>query len=98
MDREPLRFRDQLCRRLRNWVRDPNTIYEDRRAVQCVNFLVHAWMSTKQQIADAIEALTKRDLTPANRTIATDALVDALQSNIEEMSVATIQCATGSPR
>ena len=43
-----------------------------------------------EQIADAIEALVKRDTTLAERVIATDDQVDALQRAIEEKAVATI--------
>ena len=43
-----------------------------------------------EQIADAIEALVKRDTTLAKRVIATDDQVDALQRAIEEKAVATI--------
>ena len=42
------------------------------------------------QIADAIEALVKQDTTLAERVIATDHQVDALQRAIEEKAIATI--------
>ena len=43
-----------------------------------------------EQIADAIDALVKRDTALAKRVIATDDQVDALQRAIEEKAVATI--------
>jgi phosphate transport system protein len=43
-----------------------------------------------EQIADAIEALVKRDTALAERVIAADDRVDALQRGIEEKAVATI--------
>jgi len=44
----------------------------------------------ERQIADAIEALTTRDIALAERVIAADDQVDALQRVIEEKSVVTI--------
>jgi phosphate transport system protein len=44
----------------------------------------------ERQIADALQALTKRDPDLAERVIATDPTIDALQHEIEEKSVLTI--------
>ena len=44
----------------------------------------------EQQLAQAIDALTKRDLERANRVVDTDELVDSLQRQIEEKAIATI--------
>ena len=44
----------------------------------------------RRQIGDAIEALGRRDLVLAERTIANDDRVDALQRDIEESAVVTI--------
>jgi phosphate transport system protein len=43
-----------------------------------------------EQIADAVEALSKRDAELARRVIATDDRVDALQHEIEEKAIVTI--------
>ena len=43
-----------------------------------------------EQIADAIDALVKRDIALAKRVIAADDRIDALQREIEEKAVATI--------
>jgi phosphate transport system protein len=43
-----------------------------------------------EQIADAIDALVKRDTSLAERVIATDDRIDALQHAIEEKAVTTI--------
>jgi phosphate transport system protein len=44
----------------------------------------------EEQIADAIEALVKRDTALAERVIAADDQIDALQRAIEEKAVVTI--------
>jgi phosphate transport system protein len=44
----------------------------------------------ERQIVNALEALDKRDLTLAQRVIADDAKIDALQREIEEKSILTI--------
>jgi phosphate transport system protein len=44
----------------------------------------------EKQIADSIDALAKRDSVRAERVIASDAAIDALQREIEERSVLTI--------
>src|SRR5262245_31942314 len=44
----------------------------------------------EQQLVQAIDALTKRDLGRANRVVDTDELVDSLQRQIEDKAVATI--------
>jgi phosphate transport system protein len=44
----------------------------------------------ERQIAEAIEALTTRDSGPAQRIVAADATIDAMQRNIEERAVETI--------
>jgi phosphate transport system protein len=44
----------------------------------------------ERQIAEAIEALTRRDAGRARRIIAADATIDAMQHNIEERAVETI--------
>src|SRR5262249_61981212 len=44
----------------------------------------------EKQIADAVDALAKRDAERANRVIATDLQIDALQREIEEKAVLTI--------
>src|SRR5437868_6052359 len=44
----------------------------------------------ERQIAEAIEALTRRDAGRAKRIIAADATIDAMQHNIEERAVETI--------
>ena len=41
-------------------------------------------------VADSITALLKRDLTGAQRVIATDRTIDRLQHQVEEMAVLTI--------
>lgn len=46
--------------------------------------------SNDQQIADAIEALLKRDITLARRVVAADDLIDAQQHRIEEKAITTI--------
>jgi phosphate uptake regulator len=48
----------------------------------------------REQIADAITALLKRDTALAEQVIATDDRVDELQREIEEKAVATIARAT----
>src|SRR5215813_12689481 len=44
----------------------------------------------ERQIAEAIEALTTRDNGPAQRIVAADATIDAMQRNIEKRAVETI--------
>src|SRR5258707_15927 len=44
----------------------------------------------ERQIAEAIEALTTRDGARAQRIIAADATIDAMQRNIEERAIETI--------
>jgi phosphate transport system protein len=44
----------------------------------------------EKQVADAVDALAKRDTTSAQRVTASDAAIDALQREIEEKSVLTI--------
>ena len=44
----------------------------------------------EKQVADAIDALAERDLDRAQRTVATDPEIDALQAEIEEKAVLTI--------
>jgi phosphate transport system protein len=44
----------------------------------------------EQQIADAVDALAKRDIALAQQVIAADGAIDALQREIEEKSVLTI--------
>ena len=44
----------------------------------------------EKQVADAVDALAKRDTTLAQRVTAADAAIDALQQEIEEKSVLTI--------
>ena len=44
----------------------------------------------ERQIAEAIEALTTRESGPAQRIVAADATIDAMQRNIEERAVETI--------
>ena len=44
----------------------------------------------EREIADAIEALTRRDVELAKRAIAVDPLIDALQQKIEEKAILTI--------
>src|SRR5262249_60247144 len=44
----------------------------------------------EKQVADAVDALAERDLDRAQRTVAVDPEVDALQAEIEEKSVLTI--------
>ncbi len=44
----------------------------------------------EKEIADAVHALTRRDLDVANRLIASDAQIDALQREIEERAILTI--------
>lgn len=44
----------------------------------------------EKQIADAVEALTRRDAERANLVIAADAAIDSLQREIEERAVLTI--------
>jgi phosphate transport system protein len=44
----------------------------------------------EKQIADSIDALAKRDMILAQRVIATDPAIDALQREIEEKSILTI--------
>ena len=44
----------------------------------------------EKQVADAIDALAERDLDRAQRTVAVDPEVDALQAEIEEKAVLTI--------
>jgi phosphate transport system protein len=41
----------------------------------------------ERQIAEAIEALTTRDGARAQRIIAADATIDAMQRNIEERAI-----------
>jgi phosphate transport system protein len=44
----------------------------------------------EKQVADAVDALAERDLDTAQRTVAVDPEVDALQAEIEEKAVLTI--------
>src|SRR6187402_1087097 len=44
----------------------------------------------EREIADAIQALTRRDIVLAKRVVATDPTIDALQQEIEEKAVLTI--------
>jgi phosphate transport system protein len=44
----------------------------------------------EREIADSIQALTRRDIDLANRVVATDPTIDALQQEIEEKAVLTI--------
>ena len=44
----------------------------------------------EREIADAIQALTRRDVDLAKRVVATDPTIDALQQEIEEKAVLTI--------
>ena len=44
----------------------------------------------EKEIADAVEALARRDSTLAKRVVATDAAIDALQAEIEERAILTI--------
>ena len=44
----------------------------------------------EREIADAIQALTRRDIDLARRVVATDPTIDALQQEIEEKAVLTI--------
>ena len=44
----------------------------------------------ERQIAEAIEALTTRDNGPAQRIVAADATIDAMQRNIEKKAIETI--------
>src|SRR5215472_8853825 len=44
----------------------------------------------EKQVADAVDALARRDADRAQQTVATDPDVDALQAEIEEKAVATI--------
>ena len=44
----------------------------------------------EREIADAIQALTRRDVDLARRVVATDPTIDALQQEIEEKAVLTI--------
>jgi phosphate transport system protein len=44
----------------------------------------------EKQIADSLDSLTKRDSVRAQRVIATDSTIDALQREIEEKSILTI--------
>src|SRR5215207_8898134 len=44
----------------------------------------------EKEIADAVDALSRRDAVLAKRVIATDAAIDALQAEIEERTILTI--------
>ena len=44
----------------------------------------------ERQIADAIQALTDRDMDLAERVIATDPTIDAMQHDVEEKAILTI--------
>lgn len=44
----------------------------------------------EKQIADSLDALTKRDTARAQRVIATDSAIDALQREVEEKAILTI--------
>ena len=44
----------------------------------------------EKQVADAVDALARRDADRAQQTVATDPDVDALQAEIEEKAVLTI--------
>ena len=44
----------------------------------------------EREIADSIQALTRRDIVLAKRVVATDPTIDALQQEIEEKAVLTI--------
>ena len=44
----------------------------------------------EKQIADAVDALARRDADRAQRTVASDPSIDALQAEIEERAVLTI--------
>src|ERR1700742_5106596 len=44
----------------------------------------------EKQVADSIDALSERDLDRAQRTVAADPEIDALQAEIEEKAVLTI--------
>jgi phosphate transport system protein len=44
----------------------------------------------ERQIVEVIEALTRRDLERARRSVSADAAIDALQRNIEERAIETI--------
>jgi phosphate transport system protein len=44
----------------------------------------------EREIADAIEALTKRDAGLAKRVVAADPAIDALQQEVEEKAILTI--------
>src|SRR5215831_1166425 len=44
----------------------------------------------ERQIVEVIEALTRRDIERARRSVAADAVIDALQRSIEERAVETI--------
>src|SRR6187397_1436730 len=44
----------------------------------------------EREIADAIQALTRRDANLAKRVVATDPTIDALQQEIEEKAILTI--------
>jgi phosphate transport system protein len=46
--------------------------------------------SDDEQIANATEALLKRDTTLARRVIAADDLIDMQQQDIEEKAIATV--------
>src|SRR4029077_18018199 len=44
----------------------------------------------EREIADSIQALTRRDVALAKRVVATDPTIDALQQEIEEKAILTI--------
>jgi phosphate transport system protein len=57
---------------------------------ELVRKIVDMGRSDDEQIANATEALLKRDTTLARRVIAADDLIDAQQRDIEEKAIATI--------
>lgn len=57
---------------------------------ELVRKIVDMGRSDDEQIANATEALLKRDTTLARRVIAADDLIDAKQRDIEEKAIATI--------
>lgn len=57
---------------------------------ELVRKIVDMGRSDDEQIANATEALLKRDATLARRVIAADDLIDAQQRDIEEKAIATI--------
>jgi len=71
-------------------VSDHTTRVFDTDLIKLTQLVAQMGGFAQKQIADSIEALSRRDVALARQVIAADAMVDDLQRQIEEKAVATI--------